>query len=171
MAFTVASGVGTQMTSFPACPVTGSNGFWVSGTACADALRLTRDNATATIPRRTSFTIISTPCVGSRRTGPSRLSREGPAAGFGNPPPARGGHQKGRRTDRQGGAEAVRLGQRAHGERRRCTRDPAGVVGQALRRGADRSRINLRRDGAEARVVAGREESDERAQQQERQGR
>src|SRR5687768_15266624 len=143
MAFTVASGVGTQMTSFPAWPVTGSNGFWVSGTACADALRLTRDNATATTPRTTSFTIISTPCVGSRRTGPSRLSREGPAACLGNPPPAEGSHEEGRRTDRQGGAEAVCLGQRPHRERRHGTRDPARVVGQPLGGGADRRRVDL----------------------------
>ena len=50
---TVACGVGTHPTSFPAWPLTGSKGFWMSTTACADALTATREHTAAAKPRVT----------------------------------------------------------------------------------------------------------------------
>jgi hypothetical protein len=55
---TVAWGVGTQMTSLPGWPLTGSNGFCVSGTAWADALALASANSATRTPRTILFTTV-----------------------------------------------------------------------------------------------------------------
>ena len=67
---------------------------------------------------------------------------------------------------RERGAEPVRLREGADGEWRKRAREPADVVGEALGRRADRGRIDLRRDGAEAAEVSGGEERDERPERE-----
>src|SRR6187549_823555 len=95
-----------------------------------------------------------------------RVSFDAPTARFWNREPAQGGDDEHAGGNRQRRRKPVLVGDAADQGRRKRAGDAADVVGEALRRAADRGRKDLRRDRAETAEMPGREERRDRAERE-----
>ena len=104
----------------------------------------------------------------SRPAGRVRL--DVPPERFGQPDPGRGAEQQRDGEHGERGAKSLRLRQRPDDEWRQRARHAADVVGESLRRGANRGRIELGGDRAEAREEARPEKRRQRTEQRQHPG-